>query len=276
MKRLLDSIFPIGRDAGRMSVSSRQTPALDTALLGLLLLGGCGTTATSSPTTYHDYQLQLSQIGCEARYRCCGTQCTNTVDQTFNLSMVSTQKLIDAGKIRFDAAAAATCLDSQRSRSASCDLELLNQPSISPMCAQILVGTIEVNQPCNTAAAAGCVANAYCDATTATCRTYLADGAACGTGGRCKTTSYCDTTAMVCKPLPRAGEACSALVTCDSTGERLVCAPDMKCSTPLGDGATCTSSTQCKSGTCSTGTTRVCTPATTPPQTVRDSLCRAT
>ena len=100
MKRHLQSLFPIGfpvgREVGRAAVSSRPIPTRNGALLGLLLAVGCGTTATSSPTTYHDYQLQLNQIGCEARYRCCGTQCASTADQTFNLSMVSTQKLIDA------------------------------------------------------------------------------------------------------------------------------------------------------------------------------------
>lgn len=249
-----------------------------TALLGVAASSGCGTSPTSSPSTYHDFLLQQNQINCEARFRCCGAQqCTTAADQTFNLNLVSTQKLLDAGKIRFDPAAAQTCLDSGRSRTTSCDIELLNQPTLSPTCAQVLVGTVDVGQACNISGSNNCVANAYCDTGTTTCRAFLADGTTCGgaMGGRCKTTSFCDTMALVCKPLPKAGESCATGGSCDTTGERLVCAPTGLCSSPLADGTTCTTSAQCKSNSCGSGTPRICVPAATPPQTVRDSLCRA-
>lgn len=242
-------------------------------------LGGCGVSPADAPTNYHDYALQQAQITCETRQRCCGTSCVASADATFNLNMVSTQKLIDAGKIRFDANAAQTCVESARNRVANCDLETLNQPSLNPVCNTVLVGTIEINQTCNPATTIGCVANAYCDTTTALCRAYLNDGATCSMAGvptgRCKTTSFCDPMSGLCRTIPKSGEPCAGAPSCDTTGERLVCAPDMRCSPPLADGATCTTNGQCKSNTCSTVMPRVCVPPAVPPTTVRDSVCGA-
>jgi hypothetical protein len=255
----------------------------DVALTSLMLSGGalssgCGVSPAGAPASYHDYALQQAQITCETRYRCCGISCTAGSDAAFNLNMVSTQKLLEAGKLRFDANAAQTCLESQRNRDANCDLETLNRPSLNPVCAQVLVGTIEINQTCNPMATIGCVANAYCDGT-ALCRAYLADGATCSMGGvatgRCKPTSFCDPMSNLCRTIPKSGEPCMGAPSCDTTGERLVCAPDMRCSPPLADGATCTSNAQCRSNTCSTVMPRVCVPPAVPPTTVRDTVCGA-
>lgn len=246
-------------------------------LFSIALFAACGVSPTASPTTYQDYAIAQSQITCEAQFRCCAAQCSGGIDNTFNKGLLTTQKLIDAGKLTYDANAGKTCLDSSRARYMDCEFTANNTPSTSPTCAQVLVGKLTLGQSCDPLVSNLCVAGTYCDSALASpvCTSYLNDGTACGMGGRCTSTSYCDvTTPQTCKPVPKSGQACTALSGCDSTATRLVCLPSMVCGPPAADGAACMSSTQCMSGNCSNAMPRTCLASTTPPSTLRDSLCK--
>jgi hypothetical protein len=245
-------------------------------LFSVALFAACGVSPTAAPTTYQDFAIAQNEANCEARFRCCATRCSSATDLTFNKALVGKQKLIDAGKLTFDANAGSKCLDSVRAQYADCELAINNLPSQSPTCAQVLVGKLALGQACDPTVMNLCVAGTYCDGTLASpvCSSYLADNATCGMGGRCATTSYCDVTGtMTCKPYPKNGQACSALAICDSSIAKSVCLPSMLCGPPAADGAACTTSTQCLSGTCGTAMPRTCLPSAVPPTTVRDTLC---
>jgi hypothetical protein len=158
-----------------------------------------------------------------------------------------------------------------------CGFTANTQPSTSPTCNQVLVGKIAVGQSCDPLVTTLnlCVAGAYCNGgATPACTTYLSDGASCAMGGRCLSTSYCDDVSETCKARPKSGQACSASAICDSTGTKLVCLPSMVCGPPGAEKAACTSNEQCLSGNCGTAMPRTCLPSSTPPSTLRDTLCK--
>jgi hypothetical protein len=245
-------------------------------LFSVALFAACGVSPTANPTTYQDFAIAQSQTQCEAAFRCCASKCSAGIDNTFNKAFKATQKLIDAGKLTFDANAGSKCLDSYRARYQDCELAVINQPSLTPVCSQVLVGKLSLGQACDPTVTNLCVSGTYCDQTLASpvCSSYLADSAPCGTGGKCAATSYCDVAgSMTCKPYPKSGQACGGLAVCDSTSTKLVCLPSMLCGPPAADGGACAMNAHCMSGNCGTATPRTCVPSATPPSTVRDSLC---
>ena len=245
-------------------------------LFSVALFAACGVSPTAAPTTYQDFAIAQNEAACEAKFRCCASKCSSAVDQTFNKALLSKQKLIDAGKLTYDATAGSKCLDSVRAQYVDCELAAINLPTLSPMCGLVLVGKLALGQACDPTVTNLCVSGTYCDGTMASpvCSSYLADNAPCGTGGRCATTSYCDVTGtMTCKPIPKNGQACTPLIGCDSTTAKSVCLPSMVCGPPAADGAACNTASQCLSGSCGTATPRACLPSATPPTSVRDTIC---
>lgn len=238
--------------------------------VGLLLSFGCGVSPATAPTTYYDFLMGQNQIICEAQARCCGVKCSASSDSTLVRTSLDTQRFIDAGKLTLDSQAAQTCLDAQRARYDSCDVLLPNLPDPSLACSRVIVGTVAVGSACDPVSTNFCVSNAYCDGLTRACTKYLGSGESCMTG-RCGSNLFCDTMSRTCKALPKNGESCAVSLTCDPSGAKLVCLPNMVCGSPLDDGQMCQTASQCKSSLCAT----TCAPATTPPRSLRNDLCRA-
>ncbi len=237
--------------------------------VGLLLSAACGVSPTAAPTTYYEFLMAQNQVVCEAQARCCGVKCSTAIDNSLVRSTLDTQRYIDAGKLTIDTQAAQACLDGQRSRYDGCDVLLTALPDPSAVCGRVIVGTVAVGAACDPAGTNFCVANAYCDGLNRACTKYLGSGENCTTG-RCGSNLFCETMSKTCKPLPKNGESCVASLSCDTTGAKLVCLPNMMCGAPLDDGQMCMQASQCKSNLCAT----TCAPATTPPRTLRNDLCR--
>jgi len=237
--------------------------------VGVVLSAACGVSPSAAPTTYYDFQMGQNQIACEAQARCCGVKCSTGVDSTLARQILDTQRFIDAGKLTMDSAAAQGCLDAQRLRYDGCDILLTNLPDITVACSRVLVGTVAIGGACDPAGTNFCVSNAYCDGKNRACTKYLGSGESCVTG-RCGNNLFCDTASQACKPLPKSGESCAVSLSCDATGTKLACLPNMLCGPLLDDGQMCALSSQCKSSLCAT----TCAPATTPPRTLRNDLCR--
>lgn len=241
-----------------------------------LIVGGCGVEAASTtPSTLREYAVTQNQIACEIQLRCCGITCSTSVDVAFNKSIRDTERMVDAGLVKFDPAAASTCIESYRTRYTNCDTPQPVLPDLSVACGRVLTGTAQVGQSCTTTNPYACVSNAYCatNAMTgqATCTAYLKDGDSCATGGQCLPTSYCDPNVMsrVCRAKPRNGESCASS-SCDTSGGKLVCLPSGNCGAPQDDGAMCANNSQCKSGIC--GPARTCTSVGVA-NNLRDAIC---
>jgi hypothetical protein len=148
---------------------------------------------------------------------------------------------IAAGRIGYDATAAATCLS--LIGSASCaDLYYGDrQRNPANSCAKVLTGTVAAGGGCYRTE--DCAAGAFCDQTggcPAKCVAYVAAGGTCGSGLACAPGLYYDTAggSCVCRTLATQGQSCGGTgeVKC---AESLYCGPGNTCVPYLAKGASC-------------------------------------
>lgn len=249
-------------------------------LCAAMLSVACGVDPTTPPpATYNSYAVDVAQILCETQFRCCATRCSTGADATFDKNLARVQRLIDAGLLKFDAAAAQTCLDAQRQHNQSCDVLASMTADTTLPCSKVLVGNTAIGQPCDsqvstiTGGVSQCITTGYCNG--ATCTAYLNVGDSCAAGGTCIPGSYCDVAGTrTCRPLAKTGESC-ATIACDTTTTKLVCLASKLCGLPQDDGAMCTANNQCKNSRCVAAGTApsTCQPPIIPAQTLRDQLC---
>jgi hypothetical protein len=240
-------------------------------LCAAVLSVACGVDPTTPPpVTFNSFSIDANQIACETQYRCCGTQCPAN-DATFNRGLARTQRLIDAGLLKFDPQAAQSCLTALAEHDQNCDVPVSMTTDTSVPCAKYLIGATPVGMPCDQTIEQ-CVPSAYCNG--AVCTAYLNSGDSCATGGVCGSGLFCDTlNTKTCKPLAQSGQSCAA-VNCDPQ-TKLVCLPTKLCGMPQADGALCAMNNQCLNNRCfGSGTAPMtCQPPIIPAQTLRDQVC---
>ncbi|HZS37067.1 MAG TPA: hypothetical protein VFF06_09575 [Polyangia bacterium] len=212
----------------------------------LMALAAASASCGPAPANLHDALQQLTQVYCEAEFRCCSSaqaQAKSGVGDVSHCSMavvplvvqfgVAAQSAIDKGLYTYDGSAAALCIDGIRGALSSCGGPA---PRIAfdanPICISMLVGKLQPGASCNAA----------------------------DFGGGCAPGSYC--ALGTCKLEAKAGEDCTS--TACVPGQ--VCLQSNKCGVPLDDGQPCTGGGQCKSSNCTAS-------ACAPTGTVAQMLC---
>jgi hypothetical protein len=211
-------------------------------LVTAALLAGCSSSTTAG--SIDDFDRQVAQLSCDFLFRCCTPVPAHVGADSAscqNMAAAVAQKnntidaAIAAGFAKFDAAAAAACLDAYRTLYSSCD-----QPaSIDPgACSNLVYGTLPIGAACmSDLSGARCGAGLYCSAPT-------------GNTG-------------VCAAQPAVGGDCSS-AKCTAG---VVCLPNKRCGTPLASGQACTGNDQCQTNNCANS---VC----SAPRLLRDLVCK--
>lgn len=189
---------------------------------------------------------------------------------------------VRAGSVRYDSAAARSCLDRLVS---SCQIN----GSLATLCPEVFVGSIAASQPCWRSEE--CAGDAYCDHGSVTqtcpgsCRARVAAGQACpdagsrgcsraGMSGQAQCVFAPGATSGVCGEIRQGapaseGQTCGTISTASGVETRVGCAQGLSCRTTTGTspeltrtcqrvaavGATCDRSAPCVAGA-------VCVPAT--------------
>ena len=253
-------------------------------LLVIPLLAACGSTTTGGgtsdggtstlPIPIDQLFTSLTAAACESLFRCAPTrdsasvrailgtqsQCTTAVQRLGGADIADLQRGVREGRVRYDAAAAARCLEGIRQR---CDVNL----SLDELCADVFQGTVAMGGQCFRHEE--CAGDAYCQGTNAmcpgVCRPRRAPGAACETdrqcGGAGAVPSRCVSSNGMfrCVQLTQGaaateGQPCGVIVAEGATtGQRVACATGLYCRTQGGSGeGTCqrplTAGSPCRSG----------------------------
>lgn len=206
-----------------------------------LLAAGCG----GSSISLDDYFTQTTQAQCDFEVKCCGSvpnavvytsvdQCVTTHSGDNATAITLFKSSIAAGKLRYDATAAKTCLDRGKSLASSCTstIDATEAKSLTDACDQVFVLTAKVGEPCdgNDGAYACGDGHDYCATTgsssAGTCTKPPAQGGDCSSDGFCAEGLYCDDTSTTCQPLKAKGTTCAADYECatGSCGSAGTCA----------------------------------------------------
>lgn len=237
-------------------------------LCAALFTLACGVQAQSTtPETYSDYLKQNNQVVCEARLRCCGTVCSDAADASYLKLISRTLEYLELGLVKYDSAAATTCLSSLAARYTSCDTAVLELPALMS-CDKVLVPAAPIGSMCE-AKVPSCTPDAACIG--GRCTALLKLGQTCNMGIACASGSYCNTamSPFVCTAYSQLGETCVGK-QCDPTAG-LLCLPTMLCGKPQPTGSPCMNANQCASGFCDASLTS-CQPQTVP-LTFSQQLC---
>ncbi len=225
------------------------------SLLAFVLLVGCNNSAigldAGSVPTLNDYLRESAQLGCKYLVRCGTTSKSQEAAgeswiggyDTAALSAAS--KGIAAGRLSYNAGAAASCLNALGT--ATCDLSTLLMADASSSCAAIIEPKVAVGGACELDSECD---HGFCNmggasptACAGTCTAFVATGATCdGVSGRCAATDFCSST-NVCTALLGRGQACDefslecgAGLSCATIGTTSTCLP------PAAEGAPCDTS----------------------------------
>lgn len=191
-----------------------------------LFAAGC-----HSSISIDQYFNDTSKTECEFIVKCCGgmqqgmTYATvdDCVAANSNAQELAALKAeIKAGTLKYDGAAASSCLDAERSLTSSCtNTETASTVRhIDSSCQNIIVGTAKVGAACNPDELA-CAPGAYCDtsvsmsSTSGTCTALLKSGQDCS-NGYCDANLYCDDMTLKCTALKSKGSACTSDDQCSS------------------------------------------------------------
>jgi hypothetical protein len=216
--------------------------ALAIALAAPWMFAGC----SSAPANLHDAIQQLTQIYCEAEFRCCSaaqataksgvadaSHCSMSVLPSLVQLGAAAQAQVDKGLYTYSPGAAAICVDSIRGALSSCSGTAFQTDfGANPFCTAAFTGTLQPGAACDAA----------------------------NFGGGCGTGSYC--ALGTCKLYAKSGESCVAT----ACGPGLTCLMSGKCGAPLDDAQPCNAGPQCKSNTCTAG-------ACAPTPTVAQKIC---
>lgn len=112
-----------------------------TLLLTALVAGGC---SSAEPEAERNYAARLADVLCEAHARCC----TGAPDCRQRMRV----DMYEPGKVSFDPAAAAKCLDQLKAAYDDCVLEAAEIAGVSTSCAAALTGRRPSDEPCKTTA----------------------------------------------------------------------------------------------------------------------------
>lgn len=224
--------------------------------------GGVGGGVGNS-VPYDQYTNQSYKVIC-AHYATCGiarseTSCTQYYETLLGAYATSAatsyyDDAIKAGKIAYDGAAAARCLNGYAN--ASCSLAALLAPSND--CASIYVGQVQVGSACRFGQ---CVPSAYCSADVdkvcpGTCKARVQAGGTATSGVECAAGLVL--ISGTCSQPPGEGAGCAPVSgTPALCAPGLVCAADTKkCTKPRVSSATCSATEpcdtfyRCVNGTC--------------------------
>jgi hypothetical protein len=239
------------------------------SLLVLLLIGcnggGVGIGAGDVPT-YSDYEMQAVKAACRF-FTNCGefsksqeSACESFYGATLadQAKTYSISDAISAGRISYDANAAAACLNAYNS--ADCDFTSLLQ-AIST-CQKIFTGKVQTGGACHIDVEC---ANGFCSGPQAgcagTCTAFPAIGDACA-GGRCGPDGTCDSMSQKCVALGGKGATCDLLSAPCQTGlDCVTVGSSSTCQPPGAEGQPCGfsfSTPACQSGLYCDGDTQTC------------------
>lgn len=274
-------------------------------LVGVALTVGCsGGPSTSGGLTIDEFFSQAALVECKQMLACCDAAelsqrakeleipIPTTVNECTRSLAARSQKPLDdylreaiaAGRVAFDGAAAARCIEGAEPENCASKLES------APDCANLWTGAVPLGGAC--ASRAECkTAETSCvfksdDAELGQCMPNSEEGEACDFNRRCATGLVCtsDGEASTCVKLAANGEACAARFDCESyycdptglcaplrvAGEACLAEEDcylsycdtgtMKCAPRKGPGETCSMEGMCSSGPCEM-TTHTCPPA---------------
>ena len=206
------------------------------------LLGCSGSAGSSNGAGWGQ---QFAAAMCARIFSCCDAaeagqlgytseaQCASTLGAQQQTSL---DQGLSTGMVRFDLAAALTCVDDIGLTSCAALFSNLGRLTTPPSCSAVTPGTGQTGAPCGdldfVCASDDCESD-YC--APPSCRTVI-----------CPAGQYCDPTSLACVPGQVAGAACTYNAECDPS---IVCRAG-NCGPPLPDGSTCTEDTDCTSGAC--------------------------
>lgn len=243
-----------------MHSHSRRTNARrERRLVTFTVMRTSGVTLLCAVTACGGGSIPLEQLNSElfkalcAKYAQCGlvrseAACNDLYD---GVVLNDQANAVAAGKVKYDGAAARTCINALAK--ASCSLLSLDNDD---SCDRVYEGQVAVGATCATTTE--CVPSAYCLETTAGMMCSGTCTARVAAGGMATSSSACEeglrVIGGVCTKPPAEGETCASTSGCD---RGLICGADLKCSKPGDEGAACDRSTACLSFlTCVGGTCR--------------------
>jgi hypothetical protein len=160
-------------------------------------------------------------------------QCASTVA---SLEQASLNQVLSTGMVRYDDAAALTCVDDIAATSCAALFSNQGRATQPPSCNRVTAGTGQTGAACGDLdfyCASNDCESSYC--APPSCRSVF-----------CPSGQYCDPTSLACVPGQMAGATCTYNAECDPS---IVCRAGT-CGAPLPDGSNCTGNTDCASGAC--------------------------
>ena len=188
-----------------------------------LFAAGC-----QSSISIDTYFAEEAKAECEFIVKCCGSMQNGTTYATVDdcvAANLNTQELaavkaqITAGTLKYDGAAANSCLDVGRALTSSCTNTETGstQRHLDSACLDVIVGTGKVGAACDPNSFS-CGPESFCNPTSSTAGTCTA---LTKSGGDCSDTPcadnlYCDEATMKCAALKSNGSACTSDEECSS------------------------------------------------------------
>jgi hypothetical protein len=224
------------------------------------LLGeGCQKPPGASPEAPREVRLEalpaeLAALYCEASASCCqragrsldSVECTLATEAAHLEEFASLAAL----SVRYDAAAAARCVQSRKALYSRCDMP--SGEETGDPCAEVFAGELPPGAVCESDVECARIAGApaICEppqgSAVAVCQARAALDAEC-VGDTCQTGLYCDLFSASCQRRKETGE-CQLITACAATA---ACSPQAQCEPRKAVGEACLLALQCESNWCS-------------------------
>lgn len=199
---------------------------------------------------------ELAALFCAASAKCC-QQSGRSLDaaecgRATEAAHLEEFSSLAALPVRYDAAAAARCLQSRKALYARCDMptgEETDDPCADVFVGELLEGTVcESDVECARIAGEPAICEPKQRSTSPVCHARAAVGAEC-IGSTCQTGLYCDLFSASCQPRKESGH-CEIVTACAASA---ACSPQSQCEPRKAVGEACQLALQCESNWCSGG-----------------------
>lgn len=236
--------------------SADLEPGTERPCASPLLPQSCQKPATESPpeeVLLEALSAQLAAVFCQASADCC-EQASRTLDVVECVRATEAAHreefaFLAALSVRYDAAAAARCVQSRKALYARCDMPSSEQTD--DPCADVFVGQLMAGAECESDMECARIegAPAMCEpldgSASSVCQARAPAGAQC-VGDICQAGLYCDLFSASCQPRKQTG-ACPIITACAASA---ACSPQSQCEPRKAVGEPCQLSFQCESDWC--------------------------
>jgi hypothetical protein len=226
---------------------------------------GCGDEGVNIDTNDSNVCDEVAEVACHNLYQCCTEgeiesrlkvseprtelQCREDISRACERDTASLAFSIQEGRVRFDGEVMNGCLSALVAPENTCAEVLPALPWTEACMNTAWVGTVAVDGACFFNVECAGAPDNFC-APNRKCQARPGHGQPCGSG--CASQFYC--TGGLCQPRLPAGGLCAQTSECQTGLFCNTSLPMPACTAPGEDGATCTSSSACKSNQCIPGT----------------------